>query len=309
MKIVITGAGFIGSALAEHLASAGHDVHVVSRAKTWEYNVPNITYYSEDLTQGCTELEKALENADICICTAANVGTLKFALEPSLATENNIIDFNTMLALVTQENRPHTVIYLSSSSVYGQCRNAKEGDNYNFGQGNVAGYAAAKVNGEFLFRGLCTRGINLRIVRPFNVCGQFSTRTGVQRDGFLVSNLTKAAKENKPLKLYNNESRCYIDIHDVVYFLDKLVADSNNPEKRGLGFYDIHNVVNPKNNYTNEEVAELIKEMSGTDACIEYVPNPGIDLLPTRKGSNAKMKELYNPKVTLDRTIKNLLSL
>ena len=303
MKIVITGAGFIGSALAEHFSSQNNDVFVVSKEPDCPFNLENVVYVSEDLTLGHEMLKRALENSDICICTAAICGVLKFAYDPTACYQNCLIDQNTLAALSEAENGADTVVYFSSSEVYGECKNAKETDKFNFAQTTRGGYAAEKVLGEYFYSILCMRSKSVRIVRPFNVVGRYSHKTGKQSRGFLLPNLVQQAQEGKPLTIYNNESRCYLDIRDLV------AATAAIATAQDLEPFEVFNIANPKNKYSNNEVAELVQELSGTSSEIVSTPVPEIASCAFRKANISKLQKIYKPKFPLVSSIKNMLQM
>ena len=301
MKVVITGAGFIGSALAEYYLTLGNDVTVVSKEKTQPFELDNIKYVQEDLVHGYEKLAEALKGCDLCICTAANVGVLKFAYDNTLAYQNCLIDQNTLAALSEQDQNVSTVVYLSSSEVYGECKNARETDNFGFTQNHRGSYAAEKAMAEFFFSILCHRGTRVRIARLFNVVGRYSHHTGNQSRGFILSNFVQQAQEGKPLVIYNDESRCYIDIRDAVNAIDAITKTDAQ--------YDVFNICNPKNKYNNAEVAELVKELAASNSGIVRAPVPEAAPVAFRKGNITKLQKLFKPRVSLVGSIKSMLTL
>lgn len=303
MKVVITGAGYIGSSLAEYYVTLGDDVTVVSKESTQPFELDNVKYVQEDLVYSHEKLAQELKSADLCICTAANVGVLKFAYDNTLAYQNCSIDQNTLAALSEQNTPVNTVVYLSSSEVYGECKNVKETDKFGFSQNNRGSYAAEKALAEFFFSILCHRGVNVRCARLFNVVGRYSHRTGMQSRGFIMSNFVHQAQEGKPLVVYNNESRCYIDIHDVVKAIDAIAkADSDELNK-----FEVFNICNTRNKYTNDEVAELVKELSASSSEIVHAPVPEVAPIAFRKCNTSKLQKYFKPKVNLVSSIKSML--
>lgn len=301
MNIVITGAGYLGSALAEHFFGLGHTVTVVSGEETCPFVLNGVKYVHEDLRLGCEKLKESLDGADVCICTAAVCGVLEFAYDTRNCYNNTLIDQNSVIALSSVENGPKRVFYFSSSEVYGPCTNAREGDSFKIEQTNRGSYATEKALGEFLFNILCHRGIDVCVIRPFNVVGSYSQRTGNQKIGHILPNFIRAVKNGRMICLYNNESRCYIDIHDFCAAIAKIL------ETRQTEKFTVYNIGNPKNKYTNDEVAEMVKEISGADVEIKYVPALEIAPISKRKPNITKLQKIYKPKTSLVSSIKSML--
>ena len=132
MKILVTGAaGFIGSALAQRLVGAGHQVSAIDNFSD---------YYDVNLKKSRvkTLLEPVgLQVTDLDISKQHKVATLIASIKPDVVinlaaqagvrlgvsatykyVESNLIGFSNVL-IATIENKVPFFLYASSSSVYG----------------------------------------------------------------------------------------------------------------------------------------------------------------------------------------------
>src|SRR3954447_10349801 len=121
-------------------------------------------------------------------------------------------------------------------------------------------------------------GVDVRIVRIFNTFGPRMR----PNDGRVVSNLLVQGLSGKPLTIYGDGSQtrsfCYVD-DEIRGFLALLDSDTVGPV----------NIGNP-NEFTIKELAELVIELTGTNAELRYEPLPTDD--PTQR----------RPDITLART-------
>jgi dTDP-glucose 4,6-dehydratase len=108
-------------------------------------------------------------------------------------------------------------------------------------------------------------GVDTRIIRIFNTYGPRMR----PQDGRVVSNFVVQALRKEPLTVYGDGSQtrsfCYVDDEvEGIYALylrgDSMPTNIGNPEE-----------------YTVRQLAEMVKELTGTPAPIEYRPLPEDD--------------------------------
>jgi dTDP-glucose 4,6-dehydratase len=133
-----------------------------------------------------------------------------------------------------------------------------------------------------------THGVDTKIVRIFNTYGE-RLRAG---DGRVVSNFLVQAMDGKPLTVYGDglqtRSFCYVD-DEIRGILGLLDSDWIGPM----------NIGNP-NEFTVMELAETVKEVTGSDSEIVYEPLPVDD--PVRRQPDIGLAERilgWRPEVSL----------
>jgi len=111
-------------------------------------------------------------------------------------------------------------------------------------------------------------GVDTRIVRIFNTYGPRMR----PNDGRVVTNFVVQALTGQPITVYGDgtqtRSFCYVD--DEVEGLYRLFLH------QGPGVEQPTNVGNP-DEYTVGELAELVRELTGSEAPVEYRPLPTDD--------------------------------
>ena len=93
MRILLTGgAGFIGSHVADHLLSRGHEVAIVDDLSTGKReNVPEGTpFYELDIRRGCAEAFEEFEPETLCH-QAAQMDVRRSVREPDFDASVNVL--------------------------------------------------------------------------------------------------------------------------------------------------------------------------------------------------------------------------
>jgi len=160
-------------------------------------------------------------------------------------------------------------LFASTSEVYGDPLEHPQREDY---RGNVSTtgprsmYDEAKRYGEALLMAYQQAlGADVRIVRIFNTYGPRMDPC----DGRVVSNLIVRSLRGEPLPVYGDgqQTRSFQYVDDLVEGLVRLMAsDYSGPV----------NIGNPTE-LTVLELAHLIRELTGSEAPIEFCPLPGDD--------------------------------
>lgn len=232
-KLLITGgAGFQGRFLVQHFLSKGHEITILNtysdRAdqiiKEFNKNI-NIVWGS------ITDYElvyKTVRNHDCVFHLAARINVDESIKDPRAALEVNLLGtYNILEAVRLSKSR---LIYASSCEVYGESV-YNEPINEDTELRPHSPYAASKAAADRLcFSYYKTYGINLTIVRPFNIYGPFQKKG---EGGAVIPIFVYLAMQGRPLTVYGkgNQKRDYLYVtdlvqaYDIVYHHDKLKGE------------------------------------------------------------------------------------
>jgi len=186
---VTGGAGFIGSKVVRQFVDAGYEVFVFDTFKQYLIPEPRAEQHnllvrladiwdSITLVQGDTLnkdfLRRSLDRAkpDIIVHMAA-LPLASVAIEQTEEAFNSILDSTlNILEVVRDFDRPCTVIYTSSSMVYGDFLEGQVNEDSVKDPKEI--YGSMKLAGEFIARGYMKRyDLDVRIVRPTAVYGPY----------------------------------------------------------------------------------------------------------------------------------------
>ena len=268
MRVLITGAaGFLGSHLCDRFLAEGHTVvgldnfvtghpdniaHLMGdgRFEFIRHDVSTFTYVAGELG-GVLHFASPASPIDYL---ELPIQTLKVG---SLGTHN---------ALGLAKAKGARFFLASTSEVYGDPLVHPQTESY-WGNVNPVGprgvYDEAKRFAEAITMAYHTyHGVDTRIIRIFNTYGPRMR----PRDGRVVSNFIVQALSGEPLTIYGDGSQtrsfCYAsDEVDGIYKL--FMHGDANPT----------NIGNP-DEYTVQQLAELVVELTGTSAPIVHEPVP-----------------------------------
>ena len=272
MKYLITGgAGFIGSHLAEELLQRGEMVSIIDDLSTG--SIVNIEHlkskrgfqYVIDTIMNKSLMAELIDSADIIFHLAAAVGVRLIIESPIRTIETNVKGTEIVLELASKKNKK--VILVSSSEVYGKSNDAlfREDADLVFGSTYKSrwSYACSKAIDEFLSLAYWReKKLPVVIVRLFNTVGP--RQTG--RYGMVLPTFVKQALSGEPLTVYGDgeQSRSFTWVGDAVGAMIKL---AHHPKATG----EIFNV-GSEEEITIRNLAELVKEVTGSKSAIVYIP-------------------------------------
>lgn len=268
MRAIVTGsAGFIGGHLVERLRAAGWDVTGIDRQ-----------------TGPAIEDEPELPpRTDVIYHLASPIGPVG-VLDQAGTIARQIVETS---AIVAQWARWYDcpLIDVSTSEVYGSGHADAEDDVCTFRPASSARkeYAVAKLAAETMLRN--TPGLDVRIVRPFNVAGPGQLAAG----GFVIPRFVDQALAGRPLTVYRpgTQLRAFTHVADVVTGL--ILA-----HRRALPD-SVYNLGNPDNRCSIEHLAREIIEATGSVSDIELVDpqelwGPGFREAPDKIPKAAKAR-------------------
>jgi UDP-glucose 4-epimerase len=314
MKILITGgAGFIGSHLAEGLLELDHEVFIIDNL--WTGKLVNIEKIQSDKRLHLvvdTILNESVMNelvfkVDHIYHLAAAVGVRKIMDHPVETLDINVKGTETVLRLANRFKKK--VLIASTSEIYGKHLEHSLSEDDNRVMGTVKkrrwAYACSKTLDEFLALAYFDeKKLPVVIARLFNTVGP--RQTG--QYGMVLPNFVQSALMGKPIPVYGDgtQSRSFTHVKDVVGALIKLMAE---PKAEG----EIFNVGND-HEITINELAQKVKEMTGSNSEIEYVVyekayGPGFEDMERRCPNIEKIKKLigFKPTYNLETIIQNVI--
>ena len=281
--LLVGGAGYVGTMLAENLADS------------YDVGVYDLFIYGDNLKNNKIKKFKGdIRNLDFLkrvICEYENIIHLacisndpSFDLDPTLGKSINFDCFEDAVK-ISKDAGVKRFIYASSSSVYG----IKDYENVNENSilEPLTDYSIFKAKCEEILLKYNSHDFNCTILRPATVCG-YSFR---QRVDLVVNILTNNAFNKKKITIFGGDQlRPNINIKDMCNAY-KLVLETTidlvSGEVFNVGF----------ENYSVEKLANMVKD--NFDEHIELIKVPTNDNRSYHISSN-KIKEALNFKTRYD---------
>lgn len=234
--LVTGGAGFIGSHLVELLVDSGARVTVVDDLSTgsranllpaMERAPGAVEFVEADLAEWIGGLGPD-DRFDGIHHLAAAVGVRLVVDDPIHTIETNIYQTSAVLRLALANRTP--LLLASTSEVYGKGVKSpfSEDDDMVYGPTIRSrwSYACSKAIDEYLaLANHQDHGLPVAVLRFFNTVGPRQ----VGRYGMVLPRFIERALAGEPLEVYGDgsQSRCFIDVRDVVPVLPRLLERSD----------------------------------------------------------------------------------
>jgi len=227
MKLLITGgAGFVGSHLCEKYVEDGDTVLCLDNFMNGDLtNIRHLlTQHNFKLINGdiCDYdlLEKIMRDVDAVIHLAAQIHVDRSIIEPRLTYDINVLGTQNVLEIARIFD-VEKVIHASTSEVYGSAQYAPMDESHPLNAPHP--YGASKIAADRMcYAYIETYGMNINIVRPFNLYGPRQRDSGY---GGAISIFTKRVLNNKPPVIYGDgqQTRDYTYVDDIVTAYDALL--------------------------------------------------------------------------------------
>jgi UDP-glucose 4-epimerase len=314
MRALITGgAGFVGSHLADHLLSGGHEVFILDNLSTGSMdNIvhlkphPAFHYTIDDVTNEGV-LAELIDRADVVFHLAAAVGVKLIVEAPVHTIETNV--HGTEIVLKHANKKKKLVVIASTSEVYGKSVDVPFHEDADLVMGPTRkhrwAYACSKAIDEFLALAYWKeKRLPVIIVRLFNTVGP--RQTG--QYGMVIPNFVRQAMAGQPITVHGDgtQSRSFTYVGDVVGALAALVQ-----EPAAVG--QVFNIGNP-DEITIGDLAQKIRTMTGSSSPIVFVPyeqayEAGFEDMPRRVPDISKIQSLigFRPTVQLDDILSSVI--
>jgi nucleoside-diphosphate-sugar epimerase len=315
MKALITGgAGFIGSHLAEHLLTGGHEVVVLDDLATGSLdNLATVSDHPQLRYVAGSVLDEELVDTlagqvDTIFHLAAAVGSFVIRDRTLASLRTNIQGTDHVLAAAHRHQA--RVLIASSSEIYG--KNTKiglrEDDDRVVGSPLLHrwSYSEAKAVDESLTRAYVTElGLRAVIVRLFNTVGP--RQSG--RYGMVIPRFVTQALAGEPLTVFGTgeQIRCFCHVHDVV---PALVALVEQPAAYGTAVN-----VGSSEQVSIRGLAHRVLALTGSASDIVQMSyeegiGPGYEDLQRRVPDCSRARELigFRPTRTLDDILRSVIA-
>jgi len=302
MHIFITGvAGFLGSNLADFYLNKGFKVSGCDNLVGGDLdNVDSkVNFYQGNCEDLDFMTQAAKHNVDVlCHCASyAHEGLSN--ISPTLICQNNMTgSISTFTAAI--RNKIKRIVFCSSMARYGNIKTPfKETDICN----PVDPYGVTKLAAENILKILCeTHGLEYNIAIPHNIIGPKQKYDDPFRNvASIMTNLILLDK--KPVIYGDGEQiRCFSDIDDCIYCLDKLITDPNIKSQ-------IFNIGPDEEFISINKLFELISNKLQYNQEPKYSNNRPNEV-KTAICSSDKARELlnYKTKVNLNESIEKLIN-
>ncbi len=264
--LIIGGAGFQGSHLAERLLRGGHDVTVLNTVSDdAERNVAPLKDDTSIVWGSITDAEivdKTVRNQDVVVHMAARVNVDQSVKSPVEHLTVNVI--GTCNVLEAARKAGTRVIFTSTGMVYGSSNSSPLTERSELRPHSP--YAASKAAADRLCYAYCKNyGMNVTIVRPCNVYGE---RQKAGRGGAVIPIFASLAGQGKPITVFGTgeQRREYIHVSDVVAAYDLILQREDlTGEVINVGTAETVSI---------KEIAEFVSARAGVE--VQYQPaRPG----------------------------------
>lgn len=303
-EVLVTGAaGFIGSHLTEKLVSSGHDVTILDNLshgtlKNIEPVLDKINVIEGDISDSRV-LEKSIKGKEYIFHVAASASVNKSIEMPSWSAEQNIMTTVKLMELALR-NKVKRVIFSSSASVYGYCKDlpVKESSPLE----PASPYALEKVTGENymrLFSGLYD--VDAVVLRYFNVFGPRQSADQVHPGGVTI--VIRQIRETGKSQLLGDGKQT----RDMIYVENVVNANILAMEKSSRLNGAAYNVCTGKSILVTE-LHDKISEMMGVESSREYLPLPEGNVIDSLGDNSLAKQDLgFEIKVGLGEGIKKTI--
>jgi len=291
MRVLVTGgAGFLGSHMSDFLLARGFDVIAVDNFYTGsKINIEHLESHAKfDLIRHDITFPLYLE-CDLIMNFACPASPVHYQRNPAQTMKTNVHGAINMLGLAKRLQVP--IFQASTSEVYGDPEVTPQPEAY-WGRVNPIGpracYDEGKRAAETLFFDYHRQyDLEIKVVRIFNTYGP---RMAID-DGRVVSNFIVAALQGKDITIYGdgNQTRSFCYVDDLISGIYKFVFESKSTGPMNIG---------TEFEFTMNELAELVIELTGSTSKIVYSPLPQDDPKQRKPDLNLA-KKLINWQPTI----------
>lgn len=256
MKAIVTGGeGFIGARLVERLLAAGWDICIVDDYSTHQDpDYYNPKTHGVPLVQGtvqCAVLPTRFRDPDYIFHLAGKLGPVGVIGFKGKIAKDTIDAAYTVGQWALEAECP--LIDVSTSEVYGSPDKANSEDTFKVFRGFTARseYAISKLAAENML--INTDGLDVRIVRPFNVTGAGQRPEG----GFVIPRFIRQALDGVDLTVYTpgTQRRSFTHVDDII---DGMIDVAYKGK-----YKEVYNLGNADNTRTMLQIAQLVIDVVG----------------------------------------------
>jgi len=305
--------GFIGNHLSERLLQSGsyvvHGMDLGSDSIKHLLEHPDFYFTEGDISIMREWIEYHVRKCDIILPLVAIATPIEYVRNPLRVFE---LDFEENLRVVRYcAKYGKRLIFPSTSEVYGMCRDSEfDEENSNFVLGPINKqrwiYSCSKqMLDRVIYAYGATRGLKFTLIRPFNWVGPKldslkSARIGSSR---VITQFILNLVEGTPIRLVDGggQKRCFTDVKDGVDCLFRIIEN-----KDGCCEGRIFNIGNPDNEFSMQELADMLRKKFATHPLrAHFPPEAGIQKIEARAfyGSGYQDVQHRRPSIKLARKI------
>jgi UDP-glucose 4-epimerase len=324
MHIFITGiAGFLGANLADFYIKKGYWVSGNDNLIGGDLNnidQTKIKFYKTDC-ENLEEMTNIMKNVDVVCHAAAYAHEGLSSFSPTLICNNNYTGSVSVFTAAIR-NKVKRMVYCSSMARYGSAKVPFCEDDQAI---PVDPYGVSKVAAENTLKILCeTHGMEYNIAVPHNIIGPKQCYTDPFRN--VVSIMTNLILQNKTPIIYGDgsQSRCFSDIDDCIYCLDKMLFSKDivseiiniGPDEEACTINELYKLVSNKTQFNQEPIyqkdrpnevkhavcsSDKARKLLGYKTSISL--NESLDKVVNFIKENGPKKFQYNYKIEIDNEI------
>lgn len=264
-QILVTGGlGFIGYHLCKQLLATDADVSlsIVDNLSSTRLNYKALEGHADIRIIDMRDMEEQPSRYEEIYHLASPVGSVGI-LKKNGFIAADIIELANKAARLAHRSGAK-LLYLSSSEVYGRDGQHSEDSELIVPakRGARMEYSLGKLTAEhILMNRAMDESFEIRIVRPFNVAGEWQSA----HLGFVIPKFFEAAMQNAPLTVYGDgqQRRSFCHVSDLVKGV--IAVQRQTTANR------IYNVGNPDNITTIESLAKAIASVCSSASDIQFV--------------------------------------
>jgi UDP-glucose 4-epimerase len=257
MRVLLTGgAGFIGSHIADHLLSRGHELAIVDNLSSGKReNVPEgVLFYTLDIRSGCAEAFEEFEPEALCH-QAAQMDVRRSVREPDFDADVNVIGTLRLLENCVKYEAKKVVFASTGGAVYGEQREFPAPEDHPLYP--VSPYGVSKLSGErYLHYYHVQYGLSYTALRYANVYGPRQDPHGEAGVVAIFCGNLIAGREST-INGTGEQTRDYVYVEDVARANVLALEEGEAPS----GAYNVGTGVETSVN----ELYEILRETSGKD--------------------------------------------
>ena len=301
MHIFITGvAGFLGSNLADYYINKGFKVSGNDNLVGGDEDNINkkVNFYRGE----CEDLEfmtKCMKDTDVVCHTAAYAHEGLSNISPTLICNSNVTG-SVAIFTAAIRNKIKRIVYCSSMARYG---NIKMPFNEDDVPNPIDPYGVSKLAAEKILKILCeTHNVEYNIAVPHNIIGPKQKYDDPFRN--VASIMTNLMLQNRKPIIYGDGSqkRCFSDVEDCIYCLDKLLLD---PKIKS----QIVNIGPDENVITIKQLFEIISnKLKFNENPIYFKDRPNEVKYAACSSNKARKLLNYSTSVTLEDSIDKVIA-
>jgi len=292
--LITGGAGFIGSHLTERLLKESHKVTILDNFSS--ANLKNIEPFINNLSltiirkdlKNPFKLNQIVEECKIVFHLAANPEVRVGETDPKVHFEENILTTFNLLEAIRQSNTPKTIIFTSTSTVYGEASQIPTPENY-APLIPISTYGASKLASEALITSYAyTYNHRALILRLANIIGSKSNH------GVIIDFIKKIVKNPKQLEILGDglQEKSYLYIEDCI----EAIIHLTNKFCRNMKRVDVYNI-GSNDAITVKEIAKIVAEEIKTPN-IKFKFTGGVD------GGRGWKEDVKKMQLSINRLVK-----